>query len=77
MVDLNLVRLKLATKVGLPVMVTYSHHHPQRVIVVSVDSDGVLCRTVPSQREEEEAEFWLPFTEITDLNIDPQPPLST
>ena len=68
------LRQRLASKVGKKVTVTYNHHR-QAVIVLSVDAEGFLCRTVPGHAREEEAEFWLPLKEVSHLEESLDPPL--
>ncbi len=69
-----LLRQRLAAKLGQKVTVTYGRHQ-ETVIVLSVDAEGFLCRTVPQNATEEEAEFWLAFKDVTHLDTSSNTPL--
>lgn len=68
------LRKRLESKIGQKVKITF-HHHQQTITVLSVDADGLLCRTVAAQPGEDEEEFWLPFKDVAEIDESLEPPL--
>jgi hypothetical protein len=56
--------IRLALNVGGVVKVFFDTHN-ETVIVISADSDGILCQPVTVQSGETAAEFWLAYNQIS------------
>lgn len=60
------VKAALQASVGKAVKVTFGGY-TENVIVLSVDSDGFVCRSVAADPDEPAAEFWLAYKEVSGI----------
>jgi hypothetical protein len=49
------------------VVKVFFDRHTETVVVVSIDSDGVLCRPVSAGSGGNSAEFWLAYSQISQV----------
>lgn len=55
---------RAALSIGAVVKVFFDKH-TETVLIVSIDSDGVLCRPVSAGPGEGASEFWLAYNQIS------------
>ena len=60
------LRAQLHANIGKAVRITFGGY-TENVIVLSVDSDGFLCRGAAAGQDEPAAEFWLAYKEVSEL----------
>ena len=58
------IEAALRANIGVSVKIWFDGH-TETVVVISVDSDGLLCRAVSAEATDITAEFWLAYKEIS------------
>jgi hypothetical protein len=56
--------VRAAATVGAVVKVFFDRH-TETVLILSIDSDGILCRPASARSGESGAEFWLAYQQIS------------
>jgi hypothetical protein len=64
--DQSTIQAKLRQSIGQAVRVRFGGHS-ETVLVISVDSDGFICRIQPASPEETTTEFWVAYREVSSV----------